>query len=207
VAKQKMTLKEFAKQRGPISSPSGKATSSHTAGDDEPEQTTHPDLEAENSPEPQVRGNKVLVNFVRCRPDADEEGERFIHMEMAATLAKETVEVLPDFLGDAFHSLIKGHLTKVELDSETVLYARLFIASDHDACAIAASVVLERVRLQTVEEKGSTKSRQVIRLAFSLPIPQTDQVAVWACNNHGNLMWLELEEANRKLPLNRTASA
>lgn len=173
----------------------------------ETQQENLPGVEqGESAPPPSVNGKKCVAHFVRLRPEQDE-GQRFLHFEMALQLSQEVTEILPEIFQDAWSTLSNDSAIKrLDLACEDPMNWNIYLEPGDEAPATLIGLVPRKVRVQSVEETGSTKSRQVIRLSFAIVIPQDYILARWALENHGNLVWLEVEETNRRLPLGRRAA-
>ncbi len=151
-----------------------------------------------------VQNGKTVMQFVRLRPTKEANGERLLRFEMSCALTKENLDQFPVDIRHAYDMLAANNETVKAIDlahveSQTV---KIYEASDDDAPALeAAGVKPQRVSVTVVEETGSTAARDVIRLAMSLPIPQTPKAGAWALRMHGELVWVQMQDTQGALGL------
>jgi len=153
---------------------------------------------------PTVQNGKTLMQFVRVRPTKETNGERLLRFEMSCGLSNENLEQFPEDIRDAYRMLASNEKTLKGIDLANVepQTIAIFEASDDAKPSLkAAGIKPQRVSVTVVEETGSTAARDVIRLAMSLPIPQTPDAGAWALRMHGELVWVELFDTQAGLGL------
>jgi hypothetical protein len=165
----------------------------------EPEQTTMP--AGEPGPPQEVQNGMVLMQFVHVKPSKDRSGKKFIGLELSVGLTDESAALFGKAIEDRYEILrddagVKD-LSITDMGAHTIDVA---IAADMKP-VIHATILPERVGLSAVQEKGSGEERTVIRLSFVAPVPQTDPIALWGCNNHGELVWISMGALQGKLSL------
>jgi len=153
------------------------------AGDDEP---THA----------KIQDGFVLMNFVRLKPIKEKDGGRFLGIELAAGITDEHAKLLGPEIEEAYGE-IGEWITGLDLELPAHL---LTVSTAADMTPMfSLSVIPARCSLQEVQEKGSGEERTIVRLSFLAAIPQTNELALWACQNHGTLVWVKMAPQQGKL--------
>jgi hypothetical protein len=204
MAKKKQTLTTF---RGldPETDLNQPVRREPSSPESEPTQESLPGAEAESTPAPSVNGNKCVAHFVRLRPDQNE-GERFLAFEMALQLSEEVAKILPPLFQDAWATLSDdAAIRRLDLSTDEPIDWEIYVMPEDPSPAVLPAVIPSKVRVQSVEETGSGKGRQIIRLSFSIVIPMDVTIGRWALDHYGDLVWLQVEETNRRLPLTKAA--
>ena len=153
---------------------------------------------------PSVVNGKTLMQFVRLRPTKETNGERLLRLEMSCGLTSENLEQFTEDIRQAYQMLSNNPKTLKGIDLANVeaQTVKIYEASDDDSPALeAAGIKPQRVSVTVVEETGSTAARDVIRLAMSLPVPQTPKAGAWALRMHGELVWVEMYDTQAGLGL------
>lgn len=146
--------------------------------------------------EAQVQNGLVLMQFVRVKPIKEKDGKRFLALEFAVGLTDESSKLLGEEVRHGY-KLLEDGVTGLTLDLAAHVID-VAIAADMKP-VIHSSVTPSRCNLQNVQEKGSGEERTIIRLSFVAPVPQTPELAVRVCENHGALVWLKMAEAQGRL--------
>lgn len=163
-------------------------------------QETLPGTEQEVARPKTVIGNRLLAEYVKPHYDRDKEGDRFVAMEFSFGLTKDHAGKLPESVDDAWKFIRKGinrTIGSIEIAPHLV---HVYLASDVQSPEISMLFTdITHGALAVVEERGSGKSSEVIRYSFRVRVPVDEGICSFADNSFGNTVWLEMEEAQRKL--------
>lgn len=163
-------------------------------------------LELEGTPKPDepkaIRNGKMLAEFVRPHFQKEESGDRFVGFEFAFPLTKEHEENghLPTEVLAEWKHMRKGNVKRTEVESvaqQTIAVGLVPDDPENDLILVAAAI--EHPILANVEEKGSGKTKKVIRFSFRAVVDQVEQNARFAVDHHGDSVWISIQRTQGSL--------
>lgn len=158
--------------------------------------------EADEVPTAQVQEGMVLMRFVRLKPMVNKKsGARFLGLELSAALTEESAALFGEAIEDRYRILTDdAQLKDLHLNGlETHLFDLKEAKDTERGFAIHTPLQPERVSLAAVQQKGDGEERTVIRLSFVAPLIQDNTTCIWACNAHGELVWVKMAEQQRRM--------
>ena len=168
----------------------------------------NPQLELPGTPEPDnpkvIRDGKMLAKFVRPHFEKEEDGDRYVGFEFAIPLTKDheqnghlPSEVLAEWdhmkNGNSSATGVRFNVTA----AQTVAVG--LMPGDPDSDLILVAAAMENSTLQYVNESGSGKRQQVIRLSFRAVVDQTEEAAKFAVDHHGDDVWISIQRTQGSL--------
>lgn len=149
-----------------------------------------------------IRNGKMLADFVRPHFGKEESGDRFVGFEFSFPLTSEHEENghLPSEVIDEWKHMRKGNVKRTEVKSvEPQTIAVGLVPDDPESDMILVSATIERPILASVQESGSGKTQQVIRLSFRAVVDQVEQIARFAVDHHGDPVWISVQRTQGSL--------
>lgn len=168
-------------------------------GDDEDDEEE--EAEGDELPAAQIQDGMALMRFVRLKPMVNKKsGARYLGLELSVALTKESAALFGSAIEDRYAILSDHQLKDLHLSNmEPCLFDLKEARDTKEGFALHTPLVPESVSLAAVQVKGDGEERRVIRLKFIAPITQDNSLCVWACNAHGDLVWVKMAEQQRSL--------
>jgi hypothetical protein len=147
-----------------------------------------------------VRGRIMMANFVKPVYSMQKD-ERRVGLEFSFPLTADHDHILPCAVVEAWEFIQKRGGKKHQLDDDDIPEQTIDIrfVPDDDVELHLTAVPITKATLTIVEEKGKGASLTVIRFSFRVLCEVTKNVCTFADNNFGNVVWIEMGDAQGEL--------
>jgi len=147
-----------------------------------------------------IRNGKMLCEFVRPHFERAEDGSRFVGFEFSSPLIEAHKDVLPPEVVREWDHMREGNVSYVKVESvEAQTIAIGIVPDDEVNDLLLISAIIQRPILAKIEEKGSGKKQRVIRFSFRAVVDQTDTIAQFAVEHHGDAVWISIRKPQGEL--------
>ncbi len=167
----------------------------------EPEQLSDDALVADNPAAEmpsQIRNGFMAVNYVKPHFDVDKD-KRTAALEFSLELTEGHRSVLPNKLLKEWDYISKGTCKLLDVIGVGAQHFDLRLAPDDKESDLEDNVLIEKIRLQVIENKGTGDAKDIIRLSFRLVCDLTQNVERFACRNFGKTVWLKMQACQGEL--------
>jgi hypothetical protein len=162
------------------------------------------DGETEEPPEQTlIQDGMVLMRFVKVVPQRDKRTQkRALHLHLSCGLNDQAVEHFGQAIAD-YYAMLRDDAGIGDLHIANGSLYTMDLKETAEAPnakeGLHKQVVAQKISLTAVQQKGEGEARTVIRLSFVAPIEQSDTLSAWACNTHGELVWVSMRESQGRL--------
>lgn len=165
----------------------------------------------ENADVPAVKKGYAVASFVKPHLERDKDDKAFIAFELSFPLLEEHEKknILPARIVEGWKALVKHGLDKVSIPNVPPQVVELALAPDAIAkqtCLKLEFAEIERANVSVLEEKGSGKSKEVIRLTFRAKCELDNESMRFARLHFGHDVWLKLKQVQGDLLEERDAA-
>jgi hypothetical protein len=150
-----------------------------------------------------VRKGYCLATFVKPIPDRDKKDHPLLTFEISFPLTDDHKRegVLPDEIREAWDAVLSGGLgtgtVKRVIDSHDV---KLRLVPDSDAGFLEIKKAsIKKASISIIKQKGTGKSREVIRLQVRVETDLDKETWQWAGLHFGHTVWIRMYQAQGNL--------
>jgi hypothetical protein len=143
-----------------------------------------------------VRNRYIIANFVKAHLERDKSDKPFISFEFSFPLHEEheAPKILPKRILEAWKVLVDAHLDKLAFRGVPPQVIELALAPDMQSREGALELPFTEIthaHIDAIEEKGSGKSKEVIRLTFRAKCELDNENMRFARQHFGHTLWVK----------------
>ena len=148
----------------------------------------------------EVRDDMVLMSFVKATLLKERNTDnRYVCLHLSALIGDKAAEQFSDKISSRYEMMSDDDgIPELTISDCPVQMLDIFRADDLKEM-IHEPVMLQRVRLEVKESKGSGEAVTGIRLSFVAPIKLRDEILTWAARNFGTLAFVRMGDSQGRL--------
>jgi len=151
----------------------------------------------------QVQNGFALVNFVDATLERDKEDNGFILYKISLPLSDEHKKYVPRKVRKSWDALLECDMKRAMIKELRPHLCEFACAPDGDDKSLKIEAAgIEKVTLDLIQETGTGKTKEYVRLTFVARMSVSDQTIRFARIHFGHNVWLFWEQAQKELALN-----